>query len=364
MQDLRSNSYAVIIAGGKGERFWPQSRVSHPKQLLRLLGNISLIEQTVERLHMTFEYDHIFIITTQDYVAPIQSMLSKLPQGNVISEPCGRDTAPCIMLAAACIKKIAGKDVDPVLSFFPSDHIIRDAETFSARLSECMQYAAENAGIATIGIRPTFPCTGYGYIRTGEQIAGAGFYKSMQFSEKPTLEVAEEYLKAGNYLWNSGMFIFRHSTLLQVMQERIPDLYAFYNMLENNVVSGNANALNEAYQSAEKISFDYAVMEKADNVAVAEGDFGWDDIGSWTSMRNQLLTEEGGNAVLGLHAGLDTENCVIVGEGDHLIATIGIRDMVVVHTEDATLVCDAKSAQRVKELVQLLASKPEMEQFL
>lgn len=366
MPDLPDHAYAVIIAGGKGERFWPQSRLAKPKQLLRLLGNITLIERTVERIHLQFPYERIFIITTDEYVAPIRSMLYSLPPQNVISEPCGRDTAPCIAYAAAHIKNIAG-DADPVLCVFPSDHLIREEEIFSGIVKDCVKMASERQDIVTIGLKPTYACTGYGYIRIGERLPDntqSEFFHAVAFREKPVRDIAEEYLASGEYFWNSGMFFFRYSVLIGAFRDAVPELLAFCQQLENAVGKGEAETVKQCYESVPKVSFDVSVMEKVSCTIVAKGEFTWDDLGSWTSMKNQLVPDENGNAVLGLHTGIETGNCVIVGETDHLIATIGIKDLIVVHTDDATLICDAKSAQRVKELTQLLANKPDLESFL
>ncbi|MBR2427034.1 MAG: mannose-1-phosphate guanylyltransferase [Lentisphaeria bacterium] len=367
MSDILNNSaYAVIIAGGKGERFWPQSRLARPKQLLRLLGNISLIEQTVERIHQQFPYERIFIITTEEYVAPIRSMLFSLPPENVISEPCGRDTGPCIAYAAAHIKTVAAEE-DPVLCVFPSDHLIREEDIFDRIVADCTSMAVARQGIVTIGIKPTYACTGYGYIRTGERLPcnmPSEFFEAVSFREKPVKEVAEEYFASGEYLWNSGIFFFRHSVLINSFRTAMPALLDFYDQLENAIRKQDAAGIKQCYDDVQKVSFDVSVMEKVSSTVVAKGDFTWDDLGSWTSMKNLLVPDENGNAVLGLHTGIETSNCVVVGEADHLVATIGIKDLIVVHTDDATLICDAKSAQRVKELTQLLANKPDLESFL
>lgn len=366
MPEMPDNAYAVIIAGGKGERFWPQSRLARPKQLLRLLGNITLIERTVERIHLQFPYERIFIITTDEYVAPIRSMLFSLPSQNVISEPCGRDTAPCIAYAAAHIRKVAA-DNDPVLCVFPSDHLIKEEDIFSGLVRECAEMAAARQDIVTIGIKPTYACTGYGYIRTGERISDntqTEFYHAVSFREKPARDIAEQYYASGEYLWNSGMFFFRYSVLVDAFRSADAGFLAFCQQLENAVAEGDSDTVKQCYDSVKKVSFDISVMEKVSCTIVAKGEFTWDDLGSWTSMKNQLVPDENGNAVLGLHTGIETSNCVVVGETDHLIATIGIKDLIVVHTDDATLICDAKSAQRVKELTQLLAEKPDLESFL
>lgn len=363
----RENAYAVIMAGGKGERFWPQSRLSHPKQLLRLLGNLTLIEQTVVRLQPLFDPSRIIVITNSDYAAPMRSLLSKLPSKNIIAEPSGRDTAPCIALAAAYIKSISPANSDPAICVLPSDHVINDTASFQRVIADCVDIAESKEKLITIGIKPTMPSTGYGYIAVGDAFAydkKTEFRAGLGFKEKPNIATAEDYIASGKYKWNSGMFIMTHSTLMKAFGKHAPSIADFHDDILTAIMSDDVPYFNELYTNVEKISFDYAVMEKISGIAVASCDFDWDDVGSWTSMRNQIRPEKNNNVVCGLHAGIDTRNCVIVGNSKHLIATIDVDDLVVVTTDDATLVCSAKSAQRVKEIVHLIGSKPELSSFL
>ncbi len=363
----REDSYAVIMAGGRGERFWPQSRVSHPKQLLRLLGNLTLIEQAVDRLLPLFDASNIVIITNSDYVAPMQSLLSMIPDENIIGEPVGRDTAPCIALAAAYVKSIS-KQPDPVLTILPSDHVINDAAAFRTVLADGLEVARKGK-IVTIGVNPSFPSTGYGYIKIGETLPysySTAFHESGGFKEKPSIEVAEEYLKSGRYKWNSGIFLMSVSTLSNELGKHSPDLLkAMKGMAAAFAQSkGAPAALDAIYSGIDKISIDYAVMEKSSNIVVAESSFDWDDVGSWTALRNQIRPESDNNVVRGLHVGIGSKNCIVVGGSTHLVATVDVEDLIIVSTDDATLICNAKSAQSIKELVQLIASKPELSAFL
>ena len=366
-QDKNMKAYAVVMAGGKGERFWPQSRLSNPKQLLRLLGNLTLIEQTIERLSAIFDYSHIIVVTNTNYVAPMRSLLSHLPQENIIGEPEGKDTAPCIANAAAYIKNTA-EIPDPVLCLFPTDHIINDTSAFCKVVADSLRVAENTHHIVTIGVKPNAPMTGYGYIEVGEKTdfhSSTVFRKVCGFKEKPSLELSEAYVADGRHMWNSGIFILPLSSLLDALKQFAPEMFRFYaNVNAFYAAHAPGNRLTELYRAVPEISIDYAVMEKSGNIVTAEADFDWDDVGSWTSMRNQIIPEQNNNVVRGLHAGLDTSDCIIVGNSNHLIATVDVRDLVIVSTEDVTLVCNAKSAQRVKELVKLIAGQADLAKFV
>lgn len=365
---MLQNSYAVIMAGGRGERFWPESRIAHPKQLLRLLSDTTLIEQTVARLRPLFPPENIVIITNQDYVAPMRSLLKDLPERNIIGEVAARNTAPCVTLAAAYVKSIAAVP-DPVLTFFPADHAVKDEDSFRSVVADCTAFAENSDYIVTIGIVPTFPATGYGYIEMGSDMTPEGsetkFNRGVAFREKPDAETAEKYLSAGNFRWNGGMFFMRLNTFCDACKRYAPDIAELYDALYN-AWCNDEKAIDTIFPEARKISIDYAIMERTDKIAVAGSRFDWDDVGSWTSMRNQIPADENKNIVRAeLFAGLDTEDCVIFNsENSHLVATAGLRDTIVVHTADATLVCSGKSAQRISELVKLLHADPRYKSFL
>ncbi len=360
------NIYAVVMAGGKGERFWPQSRLSHPKQLLRLIGNLTLIEQTVDRFRPLLKPENVIIITNQDYVAPMRSLLPNLPADNIIGEPVGRDTGPCNALAAALVRA-KQQNEDAIMVMLPSDHVIRDTESLLQVIRDSAE-AAKDGDIVTIGITPSFASTGYGYIQCGEKIdikTNTNFFKSMGFKEKPELKKAEEFIKSGNYKWNSGMFVWSVKTITEAFKTHAPELAKLYEELYQAAAAGKLDdIIAEKYEKCDKISIDYAVMEKVDNVVIAECSFDWDDVGSWTALRNQIRPEENNNVVRGLNESLNTSDCIIVGDAKHLIATVDVKDLIIVHTDDATLICNAKSAQKIKELVQNIGHKPELSKFL
>lgn len=361
----KDNYYAVIMAGGKGERFWPQSRTSHPKQLLRLIGNLTLIEQTVARLMPLVKAENILVITNHDYIAPMRSLLTGLPPENIIGEPVGRDTAPCVALAAGVVMA-RSKDRNAIMMLLPADHIIRDTASMLKVLDDSAAVASAG-NIVTIGVNPSFASTGYGYIKCGERLPEAGntsFFKSLGFKEKPNLATAKEFISEDCYKWNSGMFVWSVDTILKAFEAYMPLLADCAMKLQQASEQGNLEiVLAEQYSRCEKISIDYAVMEKVDNVVVAECSFDWDDVGSWTALRNQIRPRQNNNVIRGTFESLDASNCIVVGDTNHLIAAIDVDDLIIVHTDDATLVCNAKSAQRIKELVHDLGEKPETKRY-
>ena len=358
--------FAVVMAGGRGERFWPQSRTSRPKQLLRLIGKLTLIEQTVERLIPLVPAENIIVITNEDYVDPMCSLLTDIPKANIIGEPFGRDTAPCIALAAGMISAKTDNP-DAVMILLPADHVINDTTAMVNVLSDCAEIAIDGK-MVTIGVNPDFPSTGYGYIKCEDQIdsnLNTKFYVSGGFLEKPDIDTAEKFLAAGCYKWNSGMFIWTVSTIMKALKKHAPELAKGAEIFKRAMLDGEFDMkLKLQYKLFEKISIDYAVMEKVNNIVVAECTFDWDDVGSWTALRNQIRSSENNNVVRGMHVGLDTKNSIIVSDSDHLISTIDVEDLIIVHTDDATLVCKSKSAQRVKEIVHKLSEKPELRGFI
>jgi mannose-1-phosphate guanylyltransferase len=361
------NFYAIVMAGGKGERFWPQSRANHPKQLLRLIGNLTLLEQTVERLKPLVPAENILIITNQDYVAPMRSLLKNLPSENIIGEPVGKDTAPCVALATGIVRAKNGGE-NAVMFLLPADHVIRNTKAMRSELEDCAKLAADSDNIVTIGVNPASASTGYGYIKCGEQIEtpdNTRFFKSLGFKEKPNIETAENFFEDGNYRWNSGIFIWSLKTILDAFSKHAPHLEAMAGRFAEAFAKGDIDrAMLEEYENCDKISIDYALMEKVENVIVAECSFDWDDVGSWTALRNQVRPDKDGNVVRGLFRDLDSSNNIVVSDTKHLVAAIDVEDLIIVHTDDATLVCNAKSAQRIKELVHYLGLYPEMSSFL
>ncbi len=364
---MENNFYAVVMAGGRGERFWPQSRAARPKQLLRLIGNLTLIEQTVGRLNPLVSPENTLIITNREYTEPMRSLLPRLPSLNIIGEPVGRDTGPCVAMAAGTVRRLSGGNGKAVMVMLPSDQMIRDSAAMRQVLDDAGRLAVDTGKIVTIGIRPTYPSTGYGYIKCGGDITSpyqTVFHQGQGFKEKPNAETAEQMLAEGSYRWNSGIFIWTVDTIMNAFREYAPELAAMADAIAGADDPGAA--MEAEYNRAQKISIDYAVMEKLplSEILVAESTFDWDDVGSWNSLRNQIRPDEDDNVVRGLYKGVDVRNSVIVSDSDHLIAAIDIEDLVIVHTDDATLVCRTRSAQRIKELVAKIAADPDLKSLL
>ncbi len=360
------DSYAVIMAGGHGVRFWPESRLSTPKQLLRLMGNLTFIEQTISRLQPLFPPERIVVITNSGYVPPMRKLLTALPPENIIGEPVGRDTAPCVALACAFLRSRTGGG-NAGFGLFPADAVIVDGEAFRRAIGESLATSEKTDSVVTLGIVPKYPSSGYGYIELGEPVDSGTqtrFFRAVSFKEKPPVSIAEKYIAAGNYRWNAGIFVSTLHTIENGFREFAPQL----SMLEKELVGmfrdDAMERFPEIYNNAAKESIDCALMEKMDRIIVGEAPFDWDDAGAWTSLRNQLTADQDNNVVRGAFAGLGTENCIIQTSNDHLVATVDVSDLVIVHTQDATLVCNARSAQRVKDLVRLIGENPAYTRYL
>ena len=360
--------YAIIMAGGKGERFWPQSRASHPKQLLRLMGNLTMIEQATERLIPVVPEQNIIIITNREYVNAMQQLLHRVPEKNIIGEYTGRDTAACMALATGIIHQRAGAGKDPVIVVSPADHIIRNTAKFRQTLADSIKVAANCNKLITWGIEPRFPSTGFGYIETGLPLVTdtqSSFFEVRKFTEKPSLALAEDCISQKKCKWNSGFFIWRYEVIMNTMRELAPELFNLANEAYRAECDGDLNpVLENSYRRVMRISIDYAIMEKCENIAMAVTDFDWEDVGSWSALRSQARPNADNNIIRGLVACLDTTDSMIVSSPNHLVAAIDVRNLIIVHTDDATLVCAEQSAQRVKELVQELNKNPEFKKFL
>ena len=347
--------FAVIMAGGKGERFWPLSREKRPKQMLNLFGEMSLIEQTVMRLTPLLPPERILIVTNNRYLDRIHSLLPQIPTENLIGEPAGRDTAPCVALAAGIVKARSGGE-DAVMLLLPSDHCIVNVNALICDLKRANRLAETSDSIVTIGIRPDFPSSDYGYIECGELIGKDDGIRVRRFREKPDRNTAEEFLRAGNFLWNSGMFAWRVSTILAEMKKNAPPL----GILAERIASawglpGFSDVLCREYEKAPKISIDYAVMEKAAKIIVLPASFDWDDIGNWTALRNHIEPDEKNNIIHGNAELLDCRDCIVYAEGEHLVSGIGLDHLVVIETGDATLICKDTSTPKIKELLKKIS---------
>jgi mannose-1-phosphate guanylyltransferase len=352
-------NWAVIMAGGYGERFWPMSRRKRPKQLLPIVGDKTMIQQTVERLRPIIADARIMVVTNREQAALVRKQLPRVK--HVIAEPVGRNTAPCIALATAMITRL---DPQAVIVVVPADSWVGDAEKYRCVVGESLALAPQQDVLITIGIQPTSPHTGYGYIQVGAEMKASGlethFWKANRFVEKPDGATATAFLASGDYRWNAGMFVWSARSIWQAFQRLQP---AMAESCEKLVKTKLKNFAGE-YQRLEKISVDYAIMEKADNVVVANGDFPWDDVGDWLAVGRHYKKDVAGNAGRGAFVGLDANDCVVVGDKKHLVAAVGVRDLVIVHTSDATLVCHKNESQKVRELVKKLAGEKKYKKLL
>ncbi len=345
--------FCVIMAGGSGERFWPLSRKSNPKQFLDLLGSGPLIEQTLLRLQGFVPNKKILIVTNRDYVEKIRSLCPEVPPENIIGEPCAKDTAPCIALAAGVVKAMA-ETLNPQLIFLPSDHVITNRSAMLADLEVCSRAAERLNALVTIGIPPAYPCTDYGYIECGTEIEQFDrLYRVMRFLEKPTNEVAEKLLAQGNYKWNSGIFLFPLQTLHKELADHAPALLSLFDAAAQ---SWNTErflpVLEKDVESVPKISIDYAVMEHAPAILVREASFGWDDIGNWTALRNHFPVDDSGNISGGSALLLNCRDCIVFTDTpDQMIAGINLNDLVIVKTKDALLVAPSTDISKLKQLL-------------
>ena len=345
---------AVIMAGGRGERFWPKSRGNYPKQFLSLTKDgETMIQKTVKRLLPMVTMDDVFVVTNVSYAALVKEQLPQLPEENILLEPCARNTAPCIGLAAAVIRKKYGEAMMLVL---PSDHLIRYEEMYVDTLRQAVAVAEKDQNLVTIGITPTYPETGYGYINfeRDTDLGMAGVYRVERFVEKPDLETAKQYLASHRYLWNSGMFVWKASSILANMESLMPDISAGLERIE--ATGGTAefpSVLETEYHAFRSESIDFGVMEKAENIYTLPGSFGWDDVGNWLAVERINSTNEYGNYIEGDVITIGTERSTICG-GKRLIAAVGVEDLIVVDTDDAVLICAKDSTQDVKKVIENL----------
>lgn len=346
---------AVIMAGGKGERFWPKSRTRLPKQFLSLTSDKeTMIQKTVARLKGVAEPEDIFIVTNKIYEEIAHEQLPEIPAENIISEPCGRNTAPCIALAAAVIeKKYGGEQIMLVL---PSDHLIRYEEMYTDTLRQAIAVAESGQRLVTIGITPTYPETGYGYIQFERDttLGMRGVYQVSRFVEKPDIDTARGYLASGKYLWNSGMFVWKTSTILMNMNKLMPEVYSGSVEIADKFGTDEfAAALSDGYEKLPSESVDFGIMEKAEEIYTIPGSFGWDDVGNWLAVERINSTNDLGNYVEGDVITIGTKHCTICG-GKRLIAAVGVENTIVVDTDDAILICDKNHTQDVKKVIENL----------
>ena len=346
---------ALIMAGGRGERFWPKSRKNLPKQFLSLTSDgKTMIQLTVERISPVVSLENIYISTNTSYKKLVMEQLPGIPEENILCEPVGRNTAPCIGLAAVHIRKKLG---DAIMMVLPSDHLIKNNVMFLDVLRDAALAAEENTNLVTIGITPSYPETGYGYIQFDSQNlkeCTSRAYKVVNFKEKPDLSTAKEYVASGDYLWNSGMFIWKVSSILSNMENLMPAMYDGLKKIENSIgTTDQEQVLESEFINFKSESIDYGIMEHAKDIYIIPGAFGWDDVGSWLALERINSTNEFGNVVNGNVISIDTKNSIIHGN-EKLIATVGLKDIIIIDTEDALLICDKDSTQDIKKVIENL----------
>src|SRR5260221_8131694 len=364
-----NNRFVIIMAGGRGERFWPVSRQKTPKQLLTLLGDRSFLQQAVDRVLPVVPLKNIFIITNEVQAPQVRQQLPKLPKENVVAEPVGRDTCAAVTLGAAIV---GARSTTGVMAVLPADHVIPEAKKFQQVLTDSFDLASGGQVIVTIGVRPTEPNTGYGYIHVGEPLPPphgvkaykTTFFKAERFVEKPHFDQAVEYLNSGHHRWNAGMFIWSFVTVTQGLEKHQPEMAAACQrwFKAAGTSSKLAKVLAKEYPEIKKISIDFALMEHAQNVVVADGSFEWDDLGSWTALARHIKPDAEGNCAVADFIHVDAARNVIYDarvKNRTPIAIVGLRDSILVQTDDATLVAHKSQAQKVKELVAKLAASKE-----
>jgi mannose-1-phosphate guanylyltransferase len=343
--------YAVIMAGGIGSRFWPRSKEKTPKQLLKIIGENTMIQDTVKRLGGIVENDDIYIITNKVQKNEIIKQLPQIPVENVIVEPFGRNTAACIGFASVMIEQ---KAKDGITMILPADHIITDVEEFHNTIKRAAKFAYESKGLVTIGIKPTRPETGYGYIQIDENVHKDDIFKVLSFAEKPNYATAVRFLESGDFFWNSGMFIWRVDAVLEEIKHFMPDLYEGLEKIKGDINSTKfESTLTKVYGLLKNISIDYGIMEKSKKVHLIKGEFSWSDVGSWEEVYQLTPKNDDGNAIVGNAFTQMTADSYVYSP-DKFAAVIGVENLIVINTKDALLVCRRDQAQEVKKIVDYL----------
>lgn len=351
--------HTVVMAGGSGTRFWPQSRKAMPKQLLNLVGEHTMIQDTVTRCAQLSQHQQIWIATNQTLAQETHRQLPEVPQDQILIEPAPRNTAPCIGLAAIYLLK---SDPEAVMLVVSSDHIIEPDAGFINTVNQATTLIkAKPDSLVLIGVSPTFPATGYGYIQCGPVLNSANVngFQVQEFKEKPDVETAQLYCDSGNYLWNCGIFVWKASTILEALARFEPEMHTQLQKISDAIGTPQyEDVLNQVFPAMKSESIDYAVLEHAkQNLAVIPAEFEWDDVGNWNTLQKYFPADANGNTVVGLHCGLETSDNTIISTKDHLVVTFGIENCLIVHTPDATLIARKDDESAIKKLVNLLEER-------
>jgi mannose-1-phosphate guanylyltransferase len=348
--------HATIMAGGAGTRFWPASRANKPKQLLDFGMPQTLLQAAVNRLGDLVPPERVQVITNRRLVAPTRALLPGLTADRVVGEPCKRDTAPCVGLAAALVMN---HDPEAIMLVTPADHIIGTAEQFQTSVRRAVSLVHDDAErIVIFGIKPSYPAATFGYIERGTEPLDAiapTAYGVQRFREKPSAQVAKQYLAAGNYYWNAGIFVWKAITIWNALARFEPEMHARLQAIQRSIGTSSFDATLEAeFAAIKRQSIDFAVMERYEKVVVVEAPFAWDDLGNWPALARSRGSDGDANTIVGKHVGVRTGNCIVNSSGDHLVATLGVHDLIIVHTPDATLVANRFDEESVRELVKRL----------
>ncbi len=351
MTPLNKHFYVAIMAGGIGSRFWPYSRTDFPKQFLDILNTgKTLLQWTYERFTQFIPEENIYIVTHHQYVSTVARQLPGIPADNIVSEPSRKNTAPCV---AYISHKIHKKDPKASIVCAPADHLIMDPTSFTSTCLNALLFAQKNNALLTLGIKPTRPDTGYGYIQYETEQVADNVYKVKTFTEKPNLELAKTFLKSGDFLWNAGIFVWNSKSILQAFAEHLPEMDELF-VAEKEVLNTpkEKDVIERIYSQCTNLSIDYGIMEKAENVYVIPSNFGWSDLGTWASAYENLEKDYLGNAVQGKNVMvIDANNCMVKAPNDKLVLLQGLEDMIVIDTSDVLLICKKQNEQQIKEYV-------------
>ena len=347
---MNKRLYCVIMAGGAGTRFWPLSRTARPKQFLDILGTgKTFIRHTFERFAPLIPSSNFLVVTNSAYKDLVLEQIPELSEDQVLAEPLGRNTAPCIAYAAFRLKST---DPESTMIVTPSDHLILDETSFRNVMEDAVNFASSNDALVTVGVKPTRPATGYGYIQVDSPLHDHGMNKVKTFTEKPNLELAKTFVSSGEFYWNSGIFVWKTATILKALSISLPETYQMFSSVEGSyATAAETEMISSVYSECKSISIDYGVMEKADNVYVRCGDFGWSDIGTWGSFYEHSPHDDNGNTAIANELLFDTKNCLIDMPGDKLAVIEGLTDFIVIDTEDVLMICPKANEQNIKKFI-------------
>jgi mannose-1-phosphate guanylyltransferase len=360
---MRKTMYALIMAGGKGTRFWPRSREKKPKHLLKILSGKTILRETVDRIKALVPDENIYVVTSRGHANEVNRLIPEIPAAHVLAEPVGRNTAPCIGLAALHVCK---RDPEGVMAVFPSDHFVGHKREFIRIISIAAKMAERGGALITVGVTPTGPEIGYGYVEKGKILArlkNEDIYRAKSFREKPDLKKAKTFLRSGQFLWNSGIFVWKASTILGAIKVYLPELHEGLLEIEKALGTRRENdVLKKVYERLAPVSIDYGIMEKSSEVLLVRGDFGWSDVGNWDALWELLEKDEERNVVIGQGIAVDSRKSFVYSP-DKLVALINVENLIIVDTEDSILICKRGMSQDVRKIVDIL-EKQKLKKYL